>query len=192
MTASPRPRVVDMLRLRDGEVWASQCLRRPVPAGKEAAVAARIAALDAEHLARHYAGAIGRWTHGLVRARYRAGEIILSLPLGGPPLLVLSSPASVVQAGTITTSLGISGGLAVASTSARSLLVLKLSLRHGTAPGSTVLEAEVLVEHYAPRVLALPLPRGLCRVLYLTTQAHLHRAITGSFVRELAEKTVMG
>ena len=180
--------VVDLLRIGDGKVWSSQSLQLPVAPEQEEVVAARIAALDTLQLSRLYAEFIGTWTHGLVKARYRHGTLGLYLPVGGPALLVLSSHVSAAPGPALVASLAITGGLAVAGTSAESLLILTLALHRDPGTPGGVLQAEVRVEHYAPRLLALPLPRGVCRLLYSATQARLHRAITGAFVRELAKR----
>ena len=187
------PRVSDALSVRQGRVRASQAVVVSVEATREAVVAAQLTTLDARHLAGQYGAFIRGWTRGLVQTRHQDQELRLFLTAWGPCLLALALQDAAEDQGSpaqIQATLSIVGGLAAAGTAGDGVLVLRLGLRHGVPPTGVALEAAVVVEHYAPRLLALPLPGALGRLLYTMTQARLHRAITTAFVQDLVTRLI--
>jgi hypothetical protein len=188
--ADQRPTVAETLQISDRHVRTRQLLLLPVPPGRVVEVTAWLKELDAATLIEQYAAFIEHWTHRLIHAE-RQGELLtLSLTPGGPRLLRLrledratGSPASVVARLTIT------GGLAAVPSVQEGVLELRLAVRDREQAGA-MLEAEVLIDDYAPLLLALPLPRGTRVRLYRATQARLHRAITGAFLRAIVRRTL--
>ncbi len=197
MSSDRLPGVTDALQIAAQHVRTSQILRLPVPPDREAAVKARLRALDAAKLSEQYADFIERWTHHLIHIERRGERLTLSLTPHGPPLLRLrlqdrapGNPALVVAR------LTIMGGIAAVPSIHEGSLVLRLGVRndervsaHGESSGA-VLEAEVLVEDYAPLLLALPLPGTLRAGVYRASQARIHRAVTTAFLRAIAQQTM--
>ncbi len=190
MIADQRLTVADTLQISDRHVWTRQLLLLPVPPGRAAEVTARLLELDAATLIEQYAAFIERWTHRLIHNERRGERLTLSLTPRGPRLLRLrledrapGNPELVVARLTIT------GGLAAVPSVQQGVLVLRLGLRDREQTGA-MLEAEVLVDDYAPLLLALPLPRGTRVRLYRATQARLHRAITSAFLRAIVQRAL--
>jgi hypothetical protein len=183
-----RPPVIDTLCVRQGRVRTTQTLVVPLATAREAKVADRLTACRARQLAGLYGAFIRTWTRGLVQPRHEGSTLRLCVAGRGPCLLVLALHEAEVDQGSppgVRATLAILGGLAVADTAGGGVLVLRLALRHGVPPAGAALEAAVEVDRYAPRLLALPLPAAVCRLLYTMTQASLHRAITSAFLRDL-------
>ena len=184
------PRVADTLRIEERHVRTSQVLLLPIPPDREAEVKARLEDLDAAELVEQYAAFVEQWTHSLIHAERRGERLALSLTPRGPRLLRLRledrAPGNPVL---VVARLTIIGGIAAVPSVQEGALVLCLGVRARARPGAT-LEAEVLVEDYAPLLLALPLPRELRVRLYRATQARVHRAITSAFLRAIVRRTM--
>lgn len=190
MISGRLPRVTDTLQIEAQHVRTSQILLLPVPAERETAVKMRLHDLDAAKLSEQYADFIERWTHRLIHIKRRGERLTLSLTPHGPCLLRLrlqdrapGNPALVVARLTIT------GGIAAVPSIHEGSLVLRLGVRNDERTGA-MLEAEVLVENYAPLLLALPLPGTLRAGVYLASQARIHRAVTSAFLRAIVRRTM--
>ena len=190
MIAGRAPRVIDSLQLDGQHVRVSQILRLPVPPARLADLKARLADLDAADLSDQYAEFVQHWTHRLIHATRRGPRLSLSLTRRGPELLRLRledrAPEHAIRAvGRLT----ITGGLAAVPSIQEGALILRLAVREREGQGA-LLEAEVLVENYAPLLLALPLPGRLRARLYRATQARIHRAVTTAFLRAIVAQTM--
>lgn len=185
MIAGHSPRVIDSLQLDGQHVRAGQILRLPVPPARVAALEARLADLDAAALSDQYAEAVHQWTHRLIHTARRGPRLSLSLTRRGPALLRLRLEDRAPERATGAVGrLTITGGIAAVPSIREGSLILRLAVRERAGQGA-LLEAEVLVEHYAPLLLALPLPGRFRARLYRATQARLHRAVTTAFLRAI-------
>jgi len=183
--------MIDTFQLADGKVRASQRLLLPVLPEMEGVVASRLATRNAGHLVDDYTRYIAWWTRGLVRPARRRGDLALSLGGHGPTILRLRiNEGATGGINAVVAVLSIVGGLAAVAASPGGLLELRLALHSGASSGNAVLEAEVLVEQYAPFLLALPLPHAIRLGIYRGTQARLHRAIAEGFVRSVVAQIV--
>jgi hypothetical protein len=190
MIAGQAPSVTDSLQLDGQYVRAGQMLRLPVPPARLPELKAHLAELDAGELSDQYADFVQQWTHRLIHAARHGTRLTLSLTRRGPALLRLRledrAPEHAMQAvGRLT----ITGGLAAVPSIQAGSLILRLAVREREGQGA-LLEAEVLVENYAPLLLALPLPGRLRARLYRATQARIHRAVTTAFLRAIAARTM--
>jgi len=184
------PKVTDSLRIDGQHVRAGQALAFPIPSERQAALKVRLRTLDAVTLSDQYADFVQQWTHRLIRTSRSGTHHILSLTRRGPALLRLRledrAPEQALQ---VVARLTIIGGLAAVPSIQEGSLILRLAVRE-TEQAGALLEAEVLVEHYAPLLLALPLPFALRIRLYRATQARIHRAVTTAFLRAIVARTM--
>jgi hypothetical protein len=188
--AGQAPSVIDSLQLDGQRVRAGQILRLPIPPAQLTELKARLAELDAADLSDQYAEFVEQWTHRLIHAVRHGTRLTLSLTRRGPVLLRLRledrAPEHAIRAvGRLT----ITGGLAAVSSIQEGNLILRLAVREREGQGA-LLEAEVLVENYAPLLLALPLPGRLRARLYRATQARIHRAVTTAFLQAIVARTM--
>ena len=190
MISAQAPKVTDSLRITGQHVRVSQVLLLPIPPEREAEIKAQLQNLDAADLGDQYAAFVQQWTHRLIHAARRGTRLTLSLTRRGPALLHLRlEDRAPEQARRAVARLTITGGLAAVPSIQEGALILRLAVRERAEPGA-LLEAEVLVEHYAPLLLALPLPGTLRSRLYRATQARLHRAVTSAFLWAIMHRTL--
>lgn len=179
------PSPVESLTIQGSHVRSSQRLAVPLVARNADVATERSASLRAEDMVGRYATFIRTWTHGIVRTAWRDGNLCLTLVARrGPHLLCLrpSARGSGTREVPGSASLSIVSGLAAAPLVQGGELVLRVAVHRPDAKGSASLDVEVLVDGYAPALLALPLPRSWRLALYRATQARVHKAITFAFL----------
>ncbi|HCG00179.1 MAG TPA: hypothetical protein DEV93_06495 [Chloroflexi bacterium] len=190
MIAGQEPRVTVSLRIDGQHVRVSQVLLLPIPPGRVAELTARLQDLDAADLSDQYADFVQQWTHRLIHVARHGTRLTLSLTRRGPVLLRLRLEDNALEQATrVVARLTIIGGLAAVPSIQEGSLILRLAVREREQPGA-LLEAEVLVENYAPLLLALPLPGTLRTRLYRATQARIHRAVTSAFLWKIVGRTM--
>jgi len=190
VTCRRRPGLTESLRIEGRHVRAGQVLRLPIPPGRAAAIEARLHRMDAATLSDQYAAFVALWSHGLIHVSRHGERLTLRLGPRGPALLRLRLEDRAPERPTPAVGrLTITGGLAAVPSIPAGSLLLRLAVRERAGRGA-LLEAEVLVEHYAPLLLALPLPAPLRARLYRATQARLHRALATAFLQAIVARTL--
>lgn len=184
------PAPTESLIVEGTHVRATQCLTVPLDPGAVAAVAERAARLRPEYLVDRYATSIRWWTHGIVRTVWWRGDLCLTLAARRGLRLLCLRPSGRHGDGTEaagTAALRIVGGVAAAPLDPGGELVLRVAVRPPVAQGQATLRVDVLVDGYAPALLALPLPAPWRLAIYRATQARVHKAITFAFLRATVE-----